>query len=136
MNLHQADSPKHSSGGRREAIGDDQTNVLLVTAWHSFAWLILSNCIGLLLATLLLLPRLNRFLGEWTYGHWALPLHLNLNLYGWCSLPLVALALPRLSSRPPANIAIESQRPLGLVNGFGRRRGFVAHRTQQRQTVS
>jgi cytochrome c oxidase cbb3-type subunit 1 len=64
-------------------------NVMALTAWHALTWLLVSNCIGLLLATLLLFPRLNRFLGEWTYGHW-MPLHLNLNLYGWCSLPLIA----------------------------------------------
>ena len=38
---------------------------------------------------LLLFPGLNRFLGEWTYGRW-MPVHMNLQLYGWCSLPLVA----------------------------------------------
>ena len=37
---------------------------------------------------LLLFPSLNRFLGEWTYGRW-MPVHMNLQLYGWCSLPLV-----------------------------------------------
>jgi cytochrome c oxidase cbb3-type subunit 1 len=63
--------------------------VLAVAAWLSLAWLFISNCIGLLLATLLLFPQLNRALGEWSYGRWV-PLHLNLTLYGWCSLPLVA----------------------------------------------
>jgi cytochrome c oxidase cbb3-type subunit 1 len=32
---------------------------------------------------------LNHWLGEWTYGRW-MPVHINLQLYGWCSLPLVA----------------------------------------------
>ena len=70
-------------------IRETETIVPEIAAWHSLAWLLISNGIGLLLATLLLFPRLNRFLGEWTYGHWV-PLHLNLNLYGWCSLPLIA----------------------------------------------
>jgi cytochrome c oxidase cbb3-type subunit 1 len=42
-----------------------------------------------MLAVMLLLPRLNLILGEWTYGRW-MPVHMNLQLYGWMSLPLVA----------------------------------------------
>jgi len=34
------------------------------------------------------LPGLNAYLGEWTYGRW-MPVHMNLELYGWCSLPMV-----------------------------------------------
>lgn len=60
----------------------------LHTAFHSVTWLLIANGIGLLLATLLLVPALNHELGEWTYGRW-MPLHLNLTLYGWCSLPWV-----------------------------------------------
>lgn len=37
-------------------------------AWHSLAWLIFANAIGVLLALLLLFPALNTQLGEWTYG--------------------------------------------------------------------
>ena len=33
-------------------------------------------------------PLLNRQLGEWTYGRWVI-VHMNLELYGWTSLPLV-----------------------------------------------
>ena len=69
-------SPKHPS-------------LLTVTAWHSLAWLVCANAVGLLLATLLLFPQGNSYLGGFTYGRWV-PLHLNLQLYGWCSLPLVA----------------------------------------------
>jgi cytochrome c oxidase cbb3-type subunit 1 len=89
MNLHSAEPKKNRSTAKQERTGEGQTNVLAVAAWHSLAWLLISNCVGLLLATLLLFPQLNRVLGEWSYGHWA-PLHLNLTLYGWCSLPLVA----------------------------------------------
>lgn len=67
----------------------DPPNVLAFTAWHSLFWLVLSNAIGVLIATFLLVPSLNRAFGEWTYGRW-MPVHMNLQLYGWCSLPLVA----------------------------------------------
>ena len=56
---------------------------------HSLLWLVLGNAIGVMLAVLLLLPELNRWLGEWTYGRW-LMVHMNTALFGWCSLPLVA----------------------------------------------
>ncbi len=81
---------------------EGQSDGLTLAAWHSVSWLLISNCIGLLIATLLLFPNLNNYLGEWTYGHW-LPLHLNLNLYGWCSLPLVAWLFKVYQvDRPPA----------------------------------
>lgn len=77
----------------RDALADEsKPEVLSDAAWHSLAWLFIANGVGLLLATLLLFPGLNRHLGAWTYGHW-MPLHLNLQLYGWCSLPLVAWLL-------------------------------------------
>jgi cytochrome c oxidase cbb3-type subunit 1 len=57
-------------------------------AWHSLFWLVTANAIGVLLSILLLLPSLNRFLGEWTYGRWVMT-HMNLDLYGWTSLPMV-----------------------------------------------
>lgn len=63
--------------------------VLVLAAWHSLFWLVFSNTVGVLLASLLLVPGLNKMLGEWTYGRW-MPVHMNLQLYGWCSLPLVA----------------------------------------------
>jgi len=56
-------------------------------AWHSLFWLVFANAIGVLIATLLLLPGLSRGLGEWTYGRWII-VHLNLELYGWSSLPM------------------------------------------------
>ncbi len=57
---------------------------------HSLTWLFVANAVGVLLATLLLFPRLGDLLGPLTYGRW-MPLHLDLQLYGWCSLPLVGL---------------------------------------------
>jgi cytochrome c oxidase cbb3-type subunit 1 len=80
MSLPPANEPSPSDTGR---------TVLLNTAWHALFWLVVANVIGLLLAILLLWPGLNGWLGEWTYGRW-MPLHLNLHLYGWCSLPLIA----------------------------------------------
>ncbi len=57
-------------------------------AWHSLFWLVFANAIGVLLSVLLLVPSLNRLLGEWTYGRWIM-VHMNLELYGWTSLPMV-----------------------------------------------
>jgi cytochrome c oxidase cbb3-type subunit 1 len=57
-------------------------------AWHSLFWLVFANCVGVLLSILLLFPAINRLLGEWTYGRWIM-VHMNLELYGWTSLPLV-----------------------------------------------
>ena len=58
-------------------------------AWHALLWLVLGNAIGVILATLLLFPGLNQWLGEWTYGRWVM-VHMNIALYGWCSLPMTA----------------------------------------------
>jgi cytochrome c oxidase cbb3-type subunit I len=54
---------------------------------HALGWLVFGNAVGLYLALLLLEPRLQA--GIWTYGRWV-PVHLNVQLYGWTSLPLVA----------------------------------------------
>ncbi len=57
-------------------------------AWHSLLWLVIANAVGVLIAILLLFPSLNHALGEWTYGRWIM-VHMNLEIYGWTSLPLV-----------------------------------------------
>ena len=57
-------------------------------ALHSLVWLVFANAIGVLLAVLLLLPGLNPWLGEWTYGRWMM-VHMNAMLYGWSSLPML-----------------------------------------------
>jgi cytochrome c oxidase cbb3-type subunit 1 len=62
--------------------------VVAGAAWHSLFWLVFANAVGVLLAILLLVPALNQQLGEWTYGRWMM-VHMNLELYGWASLPLV-----------------------------------------------
>jgi cytochrome c oxidase cbb3-type subunit 1 len=65
---------------------------------HALTWLATANAVGVLLALLLSWPRLGELLGPFGYGRWV-PLHTDLQLYGWCSLPLVALLLR--SYRPP-----------------------------------
>lgn len=57
---------------------------------HALGWLVVGNAAGLWLSLLLLFPGLNT--GEWTYGRW-MPVHLNVQLYGWTALPLVAWLL-------------------------------------------
>jgi len=56
--------------------------------WHGLFWLVFANTVGVMIAILLLIPRLNSLLGEWTYGRWII-VHMNLELYGWTSLPMV-----------------------------------------------
>jgi len=69
--------------------GSISRQVMATTAWHSLLWLVVANSVGVLLATMLLTPQINNLLGQWTYGRW-MPVHMNLQLYGWCCLPLVA----------------------------------------------
>lgn len=54
---------------------------------HALGWLVVGNLVGLYLAVLILFPEWQ--LAQWTYGRWV-PVHLNVQLYGWTSLPLVA----------------------------------------------
>jgi cytochrome c oxidase cbb3-type subunit 1 len=60
----------------------------------STGWLVAANLVGVWLAVLLIRPTWGAILGEWTYGRW-MALHLNWQLYGWCSLPMVGLLLKR-----------------------------------------
>lgn len=55
---------------------------------HALGWMFVANAVGVLLATLLLFPKLGLLMGEWSYGRWV-PVHLNMHLYGWVSLPLI-----------------------------------------------
>jgi cytochrome c oxidase cbb3-type subunit 1 len=64
------------------------TRAVANAAWHSLFWLVIANAVGVLIAILLLIPALNRQLGEWTYGRWMM-VHMNLELYGWTSIPMV-----------------------------------------------
>jgi cytochrome c oxidase cbb3-type subunit 1 len=79
-----------------------QPYVFALATWHSLAWLVFANAIGVLLATLLLIPNLNQLFDTFTYGRW-MPVHLNLQLYGWCSLPLIAFLFKVYAvDHPPA----------------------------------
>lgn len=60
----------------------------VAAARHALGWLVMANAVGVWLAALLLWPELGRFSGEAGYGRWV-PVHLNLQLYGWTSLPLL-----------------------------------------------
>lgn len=71
---------------------DRTPSAIAGAAWHSLLWLVVSNAIGVGIAILLLMPGLNPLLGEWTYGRWII-VHMNLELYGWTSIPLVGFAL-------------------------------------------
>ena len=57
---------------------------------HSLLWLIIGCATGLLLAALLLVPSLGDLLAPFSYGRWV-TVHLNANLYGWSSVPLIGL---------------------------------------------
>lgn len=70
------------------AASGSPSQVFVSLAWHSLLWLTIANAIGVMLAVLLLIPRLNNLLGEWTYGRWIM-VHMNLELYGWTALPLL-----------------------------------------------
>jgi cytochrome c oxidase cbb3-type subunit I len=63
-----------------------------VTARHALGWLVSANAVGVLLAAELMWPELGDALAPLTYGRW-MPLHMNWQLYGWCSLPLVGVLL-------------------------------------------
>jgi cytochrome c oxidase cbb3-type subunit I len=56
-------------------------------ATHALGWLVMGNAVGLYLSILLLKPEWQ--LAPWTYGRWV-PVHLNVQLYGWTAAPLVA----------------------------------------------
>ena len=59
-----------------------------VAARHALGWLVAANALGVWLAALLLWPGLGGLTGEISYGR-ILPVHLNWQLYGWSSLPLI-----------------------------------------------
>ena len=59
-----------------------------MAARHALGWLVAANALGVWLSALLLWPRLGELTGEVSYGR-ILPLHLNWQLYGWSSLPLI-----------------------------------------------
>jgi cytochrome c oxidase cbb3-type subunit I len=95
---------------------------------HAFGWLVLGNAVGLWLSLLLVRPQWQ--FGEWAYGRW-LPVHLNVQLYGWTALPLVAWLLSiyevRLSAAskwaPAAVWAWTAALAIGVTDWVGGRTG-------------
>jgi cytochrome c oxidase cbb3-type subunit 1 len=73
---------------RKSLVRAPSTQPIASAAWHALLWLVIGNAIGVMLALLLLVPSLNAVLGEWTYGRWMM-VHVNILLYGWCSLPML-----------------------------------------------
>ncbi len=61
-----------------------------VTTYFSLQWLVLANAVGVLLAVMLIWPELNNLIAPFSYGRW-IPLHMDWQLYGWSSLPLLGL---------------------------------------------
>lgn len=77
---------KHfSAASAPSSVGGNESVATAVR--HALGWLVFGNLVGLYLGLLLLDPRLQA--GVLTYGRWV-PVHLNVQLYGWTSLPLVA----------------------------------------------
>lgn len=74
------------------------------TALHATFWLVVGNSVGVLLASLLLMPRLGSWLGPLTYGR-LMPVHLDLQFYGWIALPLLGALLLFLEDGGPATEA-------------------------------
>lgn len=70
--------------------GDATDSGVETASRHALGWLLFGNLAGLWLSLLLLRPALG--VGDWTYGRWV-PVHLNVQLYGWTALPLVAWLL-------------------------------------------
>lgn len=64
-----------------------ESTALNTAVRHSLGWLVFGNGVGLYLSMLLLAPSLQ--VQPWTYGRWV-PVHLNIQLYGWSALPLIA----------------------------------------------
>lgn len=89
FNLGRAAIPL-SRASARGRVGEGAFSAIPLATLHALSWLTIACGIGLLMALLLLFPELNAALGPLTYGRWV-PLHLNLVLYGWLALPLVAL---------------------------------------------
>lgn len=67
-----------------------QSEACEVLTLHSLTWLVVASAVGLLMAVLLMAPGWGRILEPLTYGRWV-TVHLDLNLYGWCSMPLIGL---------------------------------------------
>jgi len=61
----------------------------------ALACLVGASAVGLWLALVLLWPGAGRIMGPLTYARW-MPVHLDVQLYGWCSLPVVGVLMKRM----------------------------------------
>lgn len=61
-----------------------------------------ANAAGVWLAALLIWPGLGALAGPLTYGRWV-PLHMDIHLFGWCSLPAIGMLLRHML--PPGRTA-------------------------------
>jgi cytochrome c oxidase cbb3-type subunit I len=91
-NVHPDPAGERTRQSERSLESGNGASVLAQAAWHSLAWLAIANLIGVWIAILLLFPAAGNWIAPWSYGRW-MPVHLNLQLYGWISLPLVGWLL-------------------------------------------
>lgn len=92
-------------------LGEQRTSVAFRTELHrltagfSLLWLCAANLIGLWLALLLAWPEIGARSGPFGYGRW-MALHLDWQLYGWCSLPAVGVLLGRWLPHRPSSLVL------------------------------
>lgn len=79
-----------SMNGSTDCVTGVSTKTHLAILRGSLWWLCCGNTIGLLIASLLAWPWIGQYFGSLTYGRWV-ALHLNFQLYGWCSFPLLGM---------------------------------------------
>ncbi|MBC2607123.1 hypothetical protein [Pelagicoccus albus] len=77
-------------------------------AWFSVIWLAAANLVGLWLAILLLWPSLGNLYGKLGYGRW-MPLHMDWQLYGWCSMPSLGLVALRFGKHVEGGVVLCSR---------------------------
>ena len=81
---------------------------------QAFSWLLVGNLVGLLMALLLWVPASGELLGSLSYGRWA-AVHIDVQMYGWCSLPLLAMLFHLYA--PPGNTAVWAGRAIRIWSG-------------------
>lgn len=59
-----------------------------IVSIFAYLFLFIPNLIGCWMALILIQPKIGNWLHSYSYGKWAM-LHLNLQLYGWSSIPLL-----------------------------------------------
>lgn len=84
-------------------------------ALASLVCLLAASAVGLWLALVLIWPAAGALMGPLTYGRW-MPVHLDLQLFGWCSLPVVGVLMLRMF--PPGGRWVEAAR-LALAAWLG-----------------